>query len=147
MKDVPIFGEKVQGVTYVDRHAAYIIIQNQQKELVLVQAPNGAYFLPGGEIEVDETQAETIHREVMEELGYQVEIDYFIGRGDDYFYSRHRETYYHNPAYFFVAKGWKKNGAPLEDFNKIEWFPVEEAIDKLKRGSHKWAVKEWQLRP
>ncbi len=143
MTEVPIFGEKIAGVHYVERHGAYIIIQNQQEKIVLVQAPNGAYFLPGGEIEGRETQLEAIHREVMEELGGEVEIDSYLGQADDYFYSRHRDTYFHNPAYFFSAKTWQEVCAPLEDFNVIEWFSVEEGIEKLKRGSHKWAVEEW----
>ncbi|HEM3597052.1 TPA: NUDIX hydrolase, partial [Streptococcus suis] len=27
----------------------------------------------------------------------------------------------------------------------IAWFPVNEAIDKLKRGSHKWGIEQWKL--
>ncbi|WP_314067892.1 NUDIX hydrolase [uncultured Vagococcus sp.] len=143
MTDVPIFGEKNVGINYVERHGAYIIIQNQEEQIVLVQAPNGAYFLPGGEIESSETQVEAIHREVKEELGFEVEIDSYLGQADDYFYSRHRDTHFHNPAYFFSAKKWQQACVPLEDFNVIEWFAIEEAVEKLKRGSHKWAVKVW----
>ena len=143
MADVPIFGEK-EAVTYVERHAAYIIVTNAEKnQLILVQAPNGAYFLPGGEIEGTETKEEAIHREVREELGFNIEIGDYLGRADDYFYSRHRDTYYHNPAYFFSASSWISCGAPLEDFNVLKWFPLEEGINQLKRGSHKWAVGEW----
>lgn len=143
MREVPTFGDKVAGKTYVERHAAYIIIKDSTEQIVLVQAPNGAYFLPGGEIEKGETQVEAIHREVLEELGFKVELADYLGQADDYFYSRHRETYFHNPAYFYSAKSWQADGEPLEDFNVIKWFSIEEAIEKLKRGSHKWAVKEW----
>jgi 8-oxo-dGTP diphosphatase len=34
--------------------------------------------------------------------------------------------------------------APLEDFNNLSWFPIDEAIEKLKRGSHKWGVEVWK---
>jgi 8-oxo-dGTP diphosphatase len=37
-------------------------------------------------------------------------------------------------------------GNPLEDFNNIAWFPVDEAIEKLKRGSHKWGIETWKKR-
>ena len=40
--------------------------------------------------------------------------------------------------------GYEILGAPLEDFNHIDWFPVDQAILKLKRGSHKWGVTTWQ---
>ena len=33
---------------------------------------------------------------------------------------------------------------PLEDFNNLAWFPVDEAIEKLKRGSHKWGIEQWK---
>jgi len=33
---------------------------------------------------------------------------------------------------------------PLEDFNSLAWFPVDEAIEKLKRGSHKWGIEQWK---
>jgi hypothetical protein len=32
----------------------------------------------------------------------------------------------------------------LEDFNQLAWFPVEEAIETLKRGSHKWGIQAWK---
>lgn len=143
---VPTFGEK-QAVDYVERHAAYVIVPNQgQTEILLVQAPNGAFFLPGGEIEGRETKEQTIHREVLEELGFFVSIGSYLGQADDYFYSRHRDTYYHNPAYFFSASSWEKVSEPLEDFNKLQWFSIEAGKAALKRGSHKWAVSQWQAK-
>ncbi|EDK79811.1 MutT/nudix family protein [Streptococcus pneumoniae SP9-BS68] len=33
---------------------------------------------------------------------------------------------------------------PLENFNHIAWFPIDEAIKNLKRGSHKWAIESWK---
>ncbi|MGY3750223.1 NUDIX hydrolase [Vagococcus acidifermentans] len=143
--DIPVFGEKMADLVYQKRFAAYIIIQSaDNSRLLLVQAPNGAYFLPGGEIEGDETQEETLHREAMEELGYVIEVGAYLGQADEFFYSRHRQTAFHNPGYFYVAQSWQAKQAPLETFNHLEWFPVSEAIDRLKRGSHKWAVVQWQ---
>lgn len=147
MEKIPVFGTVEREVNYQERFAAYIVIADESKEnIVLVQAPNGAYFLPGGEIEGNETKEETIRREMLEELGYEVVIDYYIGQADEYFHSNHRQTDFYNPGYFYAAKSWKKVSEPLEDFNQVKWFPVDEAIEKLKRGSHKWAVEEWLKR-
>lgn len=141
----PTFGVKAVEHDYQTRLAAYIIVSDPtNSEIILVQAPNGAYFLPGGEIEVGESKEVAIHREVMEELGFAVEIGNYLGQADEYFYSNHRQTAYYNPGYFYVAKNWQEKSEPLEKTNQLKWFPVETAIRKLKRGSHQWAVEEWQ---
>lgn len=65
--DVKRFGTKIDEQDYHIRIGVYILILNQAKDqLLLVSPPNGAYLLPGGEIEGNETNEETLHREVME---------------------------------------------------------------------------------
>ena len=52
----PTFGEKKENTDYISRYGVYAVIPDaEQKQIVLVQAPNGAWFLPGGEIEAGET--------------------------------------------------------------------------------------------
>lgn len=42
---IPVFGEKVEGVDYQARYGVYAVIPNpEQTEIILVQAPNGAWF-------------------------------------------------------------------------------------------------------
>ncbi|MEI5995597.1 NUDIX hydrolase [Candidatus Enterococcus mansonii] len=143
--ETPSFGEKSETLVYKKRLGAYIIVsRNNGAEIVLVQAPNGAYFLPGGEIEQGETKEVAIHREMIEELGVEVVIGEYLGQADEYFHSRHRKTDYYNPGYFFVADSWKQICEPLEKTNTLRWVSVDESIDLLKRGSHKWAVKKWK---
>ncbi|EHD34491.1 mutT/nudix family protein [Streptococcus pneumoniae 6735-05] len=81
---------------------------------------------------------------MIEELGFTAEIGTYYGQADEYFYSRHRDTYYYNPAYLYEATPFKEVQKPLENFNHIAWFPIDEAIKNLKRGSHKWAIKSWK---
>ncbi|MBL1225098.1 NUDIX hydrolase [Enterococcus sp. BWR-S5] len=143
--EIPTFGEKLSQRDYKKRLGAYIIVtRNDLQEMVLIQAPNGAYFLPGGEIENDETKEQAIAREMLEELGIEVVIESYLGQADEYFHSRHRATDYHNPGYFFVAASWKQVCEPLEKCNTIRWVSINDGIELLKRGSHKWAVQTWQ---
>ncbi|GCF92217.1 NUDIX hydrolase [Enterococcus florum] len=142
---IPTFGEKEAEKNYQARYAAYAVLANEKKEIVLVQAPNGAFFLPGGEIEGAETKEEAIDREMLEELGYEVRLSTYLGQADEYFYSRHRDTYFYNPGYFFIAKEWKQVSAPLEENSRSTWVTPEKGIELLKRGSHKWAVKKWLI--
>lgn len=146
MEKIAVFGEKKSGVVYQSRFGVYAIIPDENKEnIILVQAPNGAWFLPGGEIEKGENHLIALERELMEELGFTTEIGQYYGQADEYFYSSHRDTYFYNPAYIYQVTSYHQIGQPLEDFNHIAWFPVEEAIQKLKRGSHKWGIEKWKL--
>ena len=125
--DKPIFGEKKQFADYQTRYAAYIVIERDQ-QIAVIEAPNGAFFLPGGEIEGEETKEEAIVRELIEEMGIVAEISSYLGEADEYFYSNYRATYYYNPGYFFVADSWKRIGEPTEKTNKIWWVSPQEAV-------------------
>ena len=47
--------KKKANTDYISRYGVYAVIPDaEQKQIVLVQAPNGAWFLPGGEIEAGE---------------------------------------------------------------------------------------------
>lgn len=141
----PTFGEKLTTVDYKARYGVYAIIPNADKnQIILVQAPNGSWFLPGGEIEAGEDHFSALKRELIEELGFSAELGYYYGQADEYFYSRHRDTYFYNPAYIYEVTHFEEIDNPLEDFNNLSWFSIDEAIDKLKRGSHKWGVESWK---
>lgn len=142
----PVFGIKEEGVQYQARYGVYAVIPNaNQSQIILVQAPNGAWFLPGGEIEAGENHLTALERELVEELGFTATIGRYYGQADEYFYSRHRDTHYYNPAYLYEVTSYTEIGKPLEDFNHLAWFPVDEAIAKLKRGSHKWGIEQWKI--
>lgn len=138
------FGVKKEKEHYQIRIGVYGILSDpEKKKILVVSPPNGSYLLPGGEKEKQETNKETLQRESMEELGCRIEIGQHLGDAEDYFYSTHRKQYYHNPAYFYVIDAWEKVSEPLEDFNELTWMTVPEALKKLKRGSHRWAVEQW----
>ena len=61
---------KKRGSNLQNRYGVYAVIPDANHEkIILVQAPNGAWFLPGGEIEEGENHLEALKRELIEELG------------------------------------------------------------------------------
>ncbi|RZI49372.1 NUDIX hydrolase [Lactococcus kimchii] len=143
MTDIPVFGEKIEGKNYQARYGVYAIVAKSLTEVCLVQAPNGAFLLPGGEIEVGENHEVALKRELIEELGATAQIGDFLGQADEYFYSSHRDKYFYNPAYIYEITDVHFDSAPLEDFNNIFWCSPDEALAKLKRGSHQWGLRAW----
>ena len=138
-----VFGVKLANKKYQDRFGAYGIVVNENQEMVIIQAPNGAYFLPGGGTEKGENHQEAIKREMIEELGFEVKVGEYLGEATEYFYSSHRDIYFRHPAYFYVIDAYRSIGKPLEDNNQIEWVTADDAMLLLKRGSHRWAVQKW----
>ncbi|MDR0300341.1 MAG: NUDIX hydrolase [Streptococcaceae bacterium] len=142
--EIPVFGEKIEDVNYTARYGVHAIVEKDGK-FCLVQAPNGAFFLPGGEIENGESKEEALKRELIEEIGADpVLIGDYLGQADEYFYSSHRNQHYYNPAYIYALKSFNLDKSPLEDFNNVLWFDYETALEKLKRGSHKWGLEIWK---
>lgn len=140
----PIFGVKEDSKEYKARYGAYVIVdRNEGSEVILVQAPNGAFFLPGGEIEAGEDHKMAIDREMLEELGFKVALGEYLGEAVEYFYSSHRDTNYYHPGYFYTIKSWEAVAAPTEKTNNLQWVTPDDAMLLLKRGSHRWAVQKW----
>lgn len=44
MNHIPVFGEKNEEKNYQARYGVYSIVARENKEICLVQAPNGAYL-------------------------------------------------------------------------------------------------------
>lgn len=145
MVEIPVFGEKIKSINYQSRYGVYgIVSRKNHAEICLVQAPNKSFFLPGGEIEAGENHDRALKREFLEELGADYTLSDYLGQADEYFYSSHRDKYFYNPAYIYKIKNITFAHTPLEEGNGIFWFPINEAIKKLKRDSHKWGVKQWK---
>ncbi|MEZ2715097.1 NUDIX domain-containing protein [Niallia circulans] len=72
-------------------------------KVLTVQNARGHYFLPGGEIENDESYQECLEREMLEETGYKISIGTFIGDAKRYFRSSKNEPLI-NEGYFYMAK-------------------------------------------
>jgi 8-oxo-dGTP diphosphatase len=64
------------------RLAVRAVVSDSEGRVYLIQATNhgGYYKLPGGGVDPGEDVIEALHREVLEEIGYEVEIGEPVGR-------------------------------------------------------------------
>lgn len=85
----------------------------------------GVWFIPGGKVDLEEGDdilEKTLKREVMEEVGIEIE-DEIVLIGDEGFY---RVSGHHVVGLTFLCK-WKSGVAkPLEDQEDVRWFTKKE---------------------
>ena len=76
----------------------------QPLQRLLLSKKEERYFLPGGGMEGTETKDECLHRELLEELGWIIEIEQYIGNAMRYFYAEKEDTYYLNDGFFLYCE-------------------------------------------
>lgn len=112
-----------------------IVFDNEEKIALVGNRINDFYLLPGGGIDSDETVEDGIVRECLEEIGYQVKLNQFLGIIEDY---RARDKK-HCINYCYSAKlvGEKGELALTEDEKKnglyVRWVSLDKAIAILEK--------------
>jgi len=82
---VPVFGVRNADLPQKTRACAYAVITNSDGLIAGVRESSGRLFLPGGGVEMAETPAQAVHREVREELGCRIQLARCIGQALMYF--------------------------------------------------------------
>ena len=100
------FGHTVQypKARLVFRPAAYALVVQAGKLLVVESCHSGKLYLPGGGVEKGETMSETLQREMREETGLQAEIVRFLQFKEDFFYSKTEDQGYHSLFFFYLCR-------------------------------------------
>ncbi|MBE5105882.1 NUDIX hydrolase [Bacillus thuringiensis] len=136
------FGYKEPTVQYVLRPSCYAIIFNSSSSKIAVIQKGDRYFLPGGGMEGMETKEECLHRELLEELGWAIEIDQYIGNAARYFYAKKEDTYYLNDGFFYIANMDYKQTKTSEEDHLLKWISPLLVIKLLIHDHQKWAVEQ-----
>lgn len=130
----------------VDRLTGKAIMIDTDGKVALVAEENLIYTLPGGGIDPGESIEIGITREMLEETGYNIEIDCILGYTDDY---RNRDKK-HCINYCAISKIIGGKGMPnlTEDESRnglhVKWFDINEAIEVLnkeKEAVHRGEIK------
>ncbi|MED0982211.1 NUDIX hydrolase [Bacillus paramycoides] len=135
------FGYKKPTEQYVLRLSCYAVIFNNTCSKVAIIKKGDRFFLPGGGMEGTETKEACLHRELLEELGWGIEIDHYIGNAARYFYSEKEDTYYLNDGYFYIGQKIYEVETHEED-HILQWMSPLLAIEHLIHDHQKWAVEQ-----
>ena len=85
------------------RPAAYAILVDQGKLLVLRLRHSGKLHLPGGGVHTGERIKDTLKREVKEETGLEIEVGRFAHFEEIFFYFNPSEKAYHGLHFFYLC--------------------------------------------
>lgn len=147
----PQFGTREPGREYTDRPAAFAVIARDGlialAEVAKRRERDRVLDLPGGGIDPGETAQAAAVREALEETGLKVrlEADPFA-RADQYFLQNDGGSV-NTRGQFFVGQVVAE--APelrTEPDHRLVWLDPRDAIARLDRESHAWAVAAWLRR-
>lgn len=137
---VPEFGTKQVGMDYIARPGVYAVIENNDRQIAVIETSNG-YFLPGGGIDTGESVVDALKREVMEEIGYQSSILAEIGEAVEYIDAESEGKHYQIRSRFYKVQLGSKAGDGIEKDHQLVWLLLVDAIKLLKRQGQVWAVQ------
>ena len=107
--------------------------QNGSLETVLCgRSEPVRWSLAKGTPDPGETLEETALREVREETGLEVQLDFSLGSIEYWFSDRGSEVRYHKTVHFYLMVPVGGDTAQHDpEFDVVRWFPVDEALETM----------------
>ncbi len=140
-KDMPEFGTRQAGQSYVPRPGSYALLFDAQGRVAVMETPRGG-FLPGGGAEPGETAEETLAREVREECGFEIGGVSHVGEAVQYVYTPGSESGIRKECVFFRAGVIDAAaGSATEPGHRLLWLTPINAEHTLAHESQVWAVR------
>ena len=141
------FGKAVAGLDYLERPAAFGVVENAAGQIALVQVEKPGqppYFdLPGGAVDPGETEPQAVVREFGEETGLVVEVDRLIAQVSQLFLKSNGAPV-RNVGGVHVARAVGEEPAlKVEDDHTLVWLDPRDAVVALRHDAHAWAVAAW----
>jgi 8-oxo-dGTP diphosphatase len=146
---IPLFGAPEPGFAYPDRPAAFgVAVREGRLAIARITIPGFPilYDLPGGGIDPGESEADAMAREFGEEVGLRVTAGPEIARADQFFVNPDGERYNVRSVFFVAEIAGEAAGLKIEADHELVWLTPDEAMAKVRRESHAWAVAAWLRR-
>ena len=117
---------------YLDRPGSYGIIFLDGKILLTHQKnPKPEIQLPGGGIDLGESQTTALYREVLEETGWRISILRRLGAYQRYTYMPEYGFHARKICHIFSARAIHRVGEPTEPGHTAIWSNPSDVINKL----------------
>lgn len=135
------FGNReILAENYILRKSARAVLLNERGEISLqFVGKHNFYKLPGGGVEIGESPEEALKREILEEVGCDIEIDKPLGVTIEY---RNSQNIIHI-SYCFLCKIKGKMNKPeyteeeIRDGYESVWKALDESLDLMKKFNPK----------
>ena len=142
------FGHPEPHLDYLIRRTVFgLVVHEGRLACVRVERGEGSYFdLPGGAVDGDETEAEALVREFVEETGMTVRPAARLAEAAQYFRKSDGQPI-NNTGGFWVADQLSLDPtAKVEADHALVWLVPVAAIAALRHDAHAWAVATWLRR-
>ena len=127
------YGEPAKaGQRYRRRPGVYAVLLRGDSILATFQqAPVPEFQLPGGGIDAGEQPVAALHREVIEETGWKIDVIRRIGAFRRFTYMPEYDLWAEKLCTVYLARPVLRLGPPSEAGHTAVWLPVAEAVARL----------------
>lgn len=111
--------------------AVAVILDRDEKRVLIHRAEIDDFWaLPGGRMEIGETSAEAVVREMREEMGVDVEVDRLLWISEEFF--EYVDVQWHGIAFYHLVRLSPDSSL----YNREEWPGIEEFVEDLFVPEH-----------
>lgn len=139
------FGQRPQPeLTYKPRPGAYAILVRDQEVLLTFQdEPFFEFQLPGGGIDPGETPIRALHREVMEETGWRIEVVRRLGAYRRFVYMPDYDIEAEKICHIYLARPSRQICEPTEEGHYCHWVSREQAKEYVKGEGDAYFLRQY----
>jgi len=111
--------------------AGALIVDEQERLLLMKRSDNGCWGLPGGAVELGEGVETTARREVREETGLELgELAFFgVFSGPELFYRYPNGDEVYNVAIIYQTRNWRGEVRLNDEHTDWRWFAPEDVLE------------------